>query len=245
MPGGTVPTPRARSHMRSTAPLLLAALALALPPAGQVAADVPVHCLASDVFGRWNVTQWAPPHSESAGGSSACAGTSADSDEGLAAGGGQRELVEFKVDLAPPNLARVVGEEDDDGTFTMTYDEGIEIRLGPRRLFAFFSQAPAPATARSSNHDAPAPSAPPGSFLSFCGATASPGWVSARGARAPAWLRSAASLSALGGAGGGAGAETPEENLEDGEEEGERRVVGCFAAVRADGAGVVPLDPTP
>eukprot|EP00290_Baffinella_frigidus_P032532 CAMPEP_0180268108 /NCGR_PEP_ID=MMETSP0988-20121125/1927_1 /TAXON_ID=697907 /ORGANISM="non described non described, Strain CCMP2293" /LENGTH=201 /DNA_ID=CAMNT_0022238873 /DNA_START=20 /DNA_END=621 /DNA_ORIENTATION=+ len=182
MPERTAPVPRARAKMRSAAaPLLLAALALALGPAAQVAADVPVHCLASDVFGRWNVTQWAPPYSATAGGSGACAGASADSDAGWAAGGGQRELVEFQVDLAPPNLAHVVGEgeEESDSTFTMTYDEGIEIRLGPRRLFAFFRNARATATARSPDN---APSAPPGSFLSFCGATAPPGWVSARGA---------------------------------------------------------------
>ena len=154
----------------------------------------------------------------------------------------------------------------DDGTFTITYDEGIEIRLGPRRLFAFFSQAHpeeahpsqahAPATARSSPQ---ATSAPPGSFLSFCGATASPGWVSARGGdrhalngaapggsapAAPGWLRNAASLSALGGstagARGGAG-----ESLEEGEGGGERLVVGCFAAVRADGVGVRHPNPEP
>ena len=97
-------------------------LILALP---LVVADIPAHCLASDVLGTWEFTLSAPVSASSV--SLTC---------------DQLDVLPYKTDitLSAPTIA--VDEVGTEGTWTMVYDQGFEItipdRQDPSRTKVFF-----------------------------------------------------------------------------------------------------------
>jgi len=105
----------------------LAAAALFAP----AVADLPVHCLLSEVAGSWSFVIGKPSSTRSA-----CGHLRPDVEEKQPA----RKLVddmgheEMKVELFKPNVAKSGSQT---GTWTMVYDEGFEVRLGKKVFFAF------------------------------------------------------------------------------------------------------------
>ena len=108
------------------------------------AADLPVHCDINHVYGLWELFAVdAPPvptprlpylAPDRAAGDvlEACDSTAFgnSSEKGVSAA--------VRVELRPPNLVVEQDARGRRGTFTMTYDEGFELRFRGRRYTAFF-----------------------------------------------------------------------------------------------------------
>ena len=125
----------------------LVALATALVATASLpwcAADLPVHCDINHVYGLWELFAVdAPPvptprlpylAPDRAAGDvlEACDSTAFgnSSEKGVSAA--------VRVELRPPNLVVEQDARGRRGTFTMTYDEGFELRFRGRRYTAFF-----------------------------------------------------------------------------------------------------------
>jgi cathepsin C len=108
-----------------------AALGLAACFVPSAWADLPVHCLRSQVVGTWTFVVGQPSATRSV-----CGHARPDVEEKQPA----RKLVddmsheELTVQLLDPNTAKAGAQS---GTWTMVYDEGFEVRLGKKVFFAF------------------------------------------------------------------------------------------------------------
>jgi len=103
---------------------------------GLAAADLPVHCLKSQVEGDWDFTM-SPLSSQR----SSCGHQRPDIEEGeparsmmMSLSAGKPNTVE-RVSLHSPNVAKTKGGKQ--GTWTMVYDEGFEVNIGGLNFLAF------------------------------------------------------------------------------------------------------------
>jgi len=122
---------------------LLIALSLAI----FVVADLPIHCLNSQVAGKWvfELSTNTYDHTES------CGYLQPDRNDQHFT---NRQAFQFKVasklelTLTQPNIA--TDKNGNTGKWTMVYDEGFEIQIGGYLYFAFNRYEPKPATSLSS-----------------------------------------------------------------------------------------------
>jgi len=91
-------------------------------------ADLPVHCLRSDVAGEWVFRLGALSDVRSS-----CGHERPDVQEKQPRELGESVVGEKKVKLSSPNTAH----GDAEGTWTMIYDEAFEVRVDGQRFFAF------------------------------------------------------------------------------------------------------------
>lgn len=96
-----------------------------------VLGDLPVHCLRHQIVGNWQFTL-SNPSSERSG----CGHHRPDVEEGqpdfsIVDGNKGKEVT---VELQQPNIAKINGAK---GTWTMIYDEGLEVKVGDEVFFAF------------------------------------------------------------------------------------------------------------
>lgn len=143
-------------------------------------ADLPVHCMRSQVYGDWDLTLSAPVPNRNV----ACGHPSPDTN--LA----ELQLVYeirpvsavLRVRLSAPNVV-VDRDTAERGTFTTVVDEGMEIRIAGRVLFAKFHYHLAdPADLDDDDDDLP-PIDDRSAYVSDCGRT-SPGQIRTRDRRA-------------------------------------------------------------
>jgi cathepsin C len=105
--------------------------------ARQVLADLPVHCLYNQIKGDWVF------HMSSAGSDKGVKCSQASSNFGSGDFGlGEPNYdvqTKYTVKLLEPNrvLATTASGEEVEGTWTMMYDEGFEVRVDGRKFFAF------------------------------------------------------------------------------------------------------------
>lgn len=104
-------------------------VALCLSLLQDVQADLPVHCLRSQVQGRWNFFL-GPTSSER----SACGHSSPDAEDRQPQVSLAEIAAEKVVDLQSPNIAR---SSTSSGTWTMIYDEAFEVNVDGLSLLAF------------------------------------------------------------------------------------------------------------
>lgn len=96
------------------------------------AADLPVHCLRHEVVGTWNFVVTKPGPSRTA-----CGHQRPDIEEGQPSFGTVDDQLgnqHVTVALEQPNIAHSAGQQ---GSWTMIYDEGIEVKVGKRVFMAF------------------------------------------------------------------------------------------------------------
>eukprot|EP00742_Colponemidia_sp_Colp-10_P000741 GILJ01000804.1.p1 GENE.GILJ01000804.1~~GILJ01000804.1.p1 ORF type:complete len:559 (+),score=64.67 GILJ01000804.1:63-1679(+) len=116
--------------MRGTSLLLLLVLSCFIAPI--VKADLPVHCLATDIAGEW-VFFMGPAGGDS---STPCGHGSPDENTDHI-----RQNINFplaktvKVSLVVPNVAQ--DDAGNMGSWTMVYDEGFEVVIDGQKFFAF------------------------------------------------------------------------------------------------------------
>ena len=91
-------------------------------------ADLPVHCLRSDVAGEWVFRLGALSDVRTS-----CGHERPDVQEKQPRELGESVVGEKKVKLSSPNTAH----GDAEGTWTMIYDEAFEVRVDGQRFFAF------------------------------------------------------------------------------------------------------------
>eukprot|EP00746_Dinoflagellata_sp_MGD_P128942 gnl/MRDRNA2_/MRDRNA2_63218_c0_seq2.p1 gnl/MRDRNA2_/MRDRNA2_63218_c0~~gnl/MRDRNA2_/MRDRNA2_63218_c0_seq2.p1 ORF type:complete len:518 (-),score=118.32 gnl/MRDRNA2_/MRDRNA2_63218_c0_seq2:7-1560(-) len=100
---------------------------------GQVAADLPVHCLRHQIEGDWDFHL--SPVSDKR---SSCGHLHPDTEDGQPARSVQllgAKTTAKRVTLLHPNVAK--SKEDVRGTWTMVYDEGFEVNVDGFNFFAF------------------------------------------------------------------------------------------------------------
>mmetsp|Transcript_62320 Transcript_62320/g.135307 ORF Transcript_62320/g.135307 Transcript_62320/m.135307 type:complete len:554 (-) Transcript_62320:86-1747(-) len=106
---------------------------LALLPLKAVQGDLPVHCLRHQVVGEWRFALGpAGPQRSSCGHRRPDVEESQPQREVVTVGGAETDLM---VSLKEPNLAATA--RDPQGTWTMIYDEGFEVRVGGLNFFSF------------------------------------------------------------------------------------------------------------
>lgn len=102
--------------------------ALVIPPLAE--ADLPVHCLRSQVVGEW-VFELGPLSAKR----SSCGHERPDVEETQPSRDVVgKELTKMALTLKGPNVVDAAGKK---GTWTMIYDEGFEVKLGEQSFFAF------------------------------------------------------------------------------------------------------------
>jgi len=96
-----------------------------------VLADLPVHCLRHQIVGHWQFVL-SNPSSERSG----CGHHRPDVEEGQPGFSivDHNRGKEVTVELQQPNIARINGVK---GTWTMIYDEGLEVKVGDQTFMAF------------------------------------------------------------------------------------------------------------
>lgn len=95
-------------------------------------ADLPVHCLRHEVVGNWKFTL-GKPSSERSG----CGHARPDAEESqpsFSVVDDHKAKEELTIELGQPNIAKLNGQK---GTWTMIYDEGLEVKVGNRVYMAF------------------------------------------------------------------------------------------------------------
>jgi len=95
-------------------------------------ADIPVHCLRHEVVGEWRFFLTKPSPARTA-----CGHNRPDKEEAQPARvvvDGSKAEKELMVMLSEPNNAKV---DANNGTWTMIYDEGFEVKAGNQVFFAF------------------------------------------------------------------------------------------------------------
>ncbi|SPQ95590.1 unnamed protein product (mitochondrion) [Plasmodiophora brassicae] len=135
-------------------------------------ADLPVHCMRSQVYGDWDLTLSAPVPNRNV----ACGHPSPDTNlaELQLAYEIRPVSAVLRVRLSAPNVV-VDRDTAERGTFTTVVDEGMEIRIAGRVLFAKFHYHLAdPADLDDDDDDLP-PIDDRSAYVSDCGRT-SPGW---------------------------------------------------------------------
>lgn len=97
-----------------------------------VVADLPVHCLRHQVVGNWKFILSKPSATRSG-----CGHHRPDIEEGqpsFAVVDDNKANEELTIELGQPNVAKINGQK---GTWTMIYDEGIEVKVGNHVYMAF------------------------------------------------------------------------------------------------------------
>jgi len=100
-----------------------------------VSADLPVHCLKQQIEGNWDFFVGAPSKTRSS-----CGHQHPDSEDGqpnravMNLVHGEKAIAPQRVSLHTPNVAKSANKQ---GTWTMVYDEGFEVAIDSRILFAF------------------------------------------------------------------------------------------------------------
>ena len=114
---------------------------------GAVLADLPVHCVRTQIAGRWRFYS-SRPTAEPQDCGHHTPGTISDVllENALSTMAVAFDEPVLDLELESPDLARTTGSEgaDELGWWTMVYDEGFEVRIKSRAFFAFSSLQQAP-----------------------------------------------------------------------------------------------------
>lgn len=134
----------ARAFAASAAPLALTLLLVS--PGAQ--ADLPIHCLRKWIYGDWQLKR-----SPMSSGLNKCGYITPDNNaqhfEDKAAFSFNSDGQDLHLTLKQPNIVECTQgcpDHSKSGNFTMTYDEGMEIRMAGMVFYSFFHYTPKPGT---------------------------------------------------------------------------------------------------
>merc|ERR1711988_473059 len=106
--------------------MALERVGVCLALASLVAADLPNHCLNSDVQGKWKIFKTQPSYTKDNAHQSCANAIKGNLDNSLTR--------EFTLDL---NTVTDHTNNDEKGSWTMIYDEGFELTVSGKKYFAF------------------------------------------------------------------------------------------------------------